>query len=529
MKRTIVSNWSTGDLVPVTERLRNLQLWRTAVLPLAALAVLVVPNLSMVPAAGAALAVVMFVAVGAVLTWASGRERRFIRTLARVLPLGDAVAVVGMSLAVGGPQSPLRYLLVLQAVEITLLASFRTGLKLVAWQSLVVSSLYVIGPAVWPRLVTVSLSARGRLELQVLVGCAWIAAIMTAWMAAANERELRRRRYDLEQLADYHSALEASEESTTAAAAFVSKAHDELDTGRIVIAVADGADGLTVLATMGLESAPTRLDITPGSLVAEVLEATKTLLVSGLDPLLDAQLCGVFGQTNLAGLSLRTAQGPGLILVEPQQKRGSRVERRVVSMLERYRDDLASKLSNLWLIDSLRIAATTDPLTGVANRGRLRELLRAGTQQSIRTQMPLCVTILDVDHFKRVNDTHGHAAGDQVLRQVASVLEYNVRPYDTVARYGGEEFVVLLPGVDLDEAALVLERLRAAIPTGTSPVAVTASFGLARFDPSVDDADNVVKRADAMLYEAKQNGRNRVMIARQTPFVAGAPATDVEP
>ena len=85
-------------------------------------------------------------AVGAVLTWASGRERRFIRTLARVLPLGDAVAVVGMSLAVGGPQSPLRYLLVLQAVEITLLASFRTGLKLVAWQSLVVSSLYADGP-----------------------------------------------------------------------------------------------------------------------------------------------------------------------------------------------------------------------------------------------------------------------------------------------------------------------------------------------------------------------------------------------
>jgi len=66
--------------------------------------------------------------------------------------------------------------------------------------------------------------------------------------------------------------------------------------------------------------------------------------------------------------------------------------------------------------------ATTDPLTGVANRGRLRELLRAGTQQSIRTQMPLCVAILDVDHFKKVNDTHGHAAGDQVLRQVASVL-----------------------------------------------------------------------------------------------------------
>ena len=523
MKHPFVASWSSGDLVPVTERLRNLQVWRTAVLPLGVAAVVLVPSLSLTSVAPTVIAVLAFVMVGGVLTWLSQRERRLPRTLSRVLPLGDALAVVALSLGVGGPTSPVRYLLVLQAVEITLLASFRTGLKLVAWQSLVVSSLYVIGPAVWPHLATVHLSAKGRTELQILVACAWIAAIMTAWLAAANERELRRRRYDLEQLARYHHALEASEDLTAAAAAFATMAHDELDTGRILVAVSDGADGLTVLATTGVENPPVRLDITPGSLVGEVVDAAQPVLVAGLDPLLDAQLVGVLGaRPNLAGLPLRTARGNGIILVEPQQKRGSRVERRVVSMLERYRDDLASKMSNLWLIDSLRVAATTDPLTGLANRGRLREVLRSLTAQATRTGMPLSVAILDVDHFKKVNDTHGHAAGDLVLKQVASALQYNVRPYDTVARYGGEEFVVLLPDTSVDDAALVLERLRLAIPAGTSPVTVTSSFGMARFDPAIDDAESVVKRADEMLYESKQNGRNRITIAPYT----GQPTPD---
>ena len=520
MNRIRVPNWSPGDLVPVTERLRNLMIWRAAVLPAAALAVVIVPGLRIVDARPVALAVGCFVALSAVLTFTARRATRRTAALARALLLADAVAVVALSLGVGGTSSPLRYVIVLQAVEATLLASFRTGLKLVAWQSLVVSALYVVGPRVLTGVATVRLDAASRRDLAVLVACAWVAAISTAWLAAANERELRRRRYDLEQLAAYHDRLETAQDPAGAAKVFVTMTQDELDVRRVVVVVPDGDDGLRVLATGGVERVPETFTPTPGSLVADAIAATRTLLVAGLDPLLDAQVLeGLPATANLAALPLRTARGRGAILVEPGQRSGSRVEKRVVSMLERYRDELGTQLSNLWLIESLRVSAMTDPLTGVANRGRLRDVLHASVQASIRTAQPLCVVMLDVDHFKRVNDTHGHTAGDQVLRQVASVLEYNVRPYDTVARYGGEEFVVILPPTDLPAAAIVAERLRTAIPAGTSPISVTSSFGVARFDAAVDDPDRLIERVDALLYAAKQTGRNRVVISDQRPYV----------
>ena len=405
MSRVRVPGWSAGDLVPVTERLRNLMIWRAIVLVVAVIAVWSVPALRVVPVGSVAVAVLGFVAVSTALTLLARRRVRGVRTLARALLLGDAVAVVALSLGVGGVHSPLRYLLILQAVETTLLASFRTGLKVVAWQSLVVSSVYVVGPKVAGTLTTVRLAGDDRLELGVLLGCAWVAAISTAWLAATNERELRRRRYDLEQLAGYHAVLEVASTPEEAVAAFVTMAQQELDVRRVVVAIPHDDDSVLVLGHGGVDQPPSELALTPGSLVAEAVAAPATMLVAGLDPLLDAQLVGTFERSsNLAALPLRTARGRGLVLAEPGGGAGSRVEKRVVSMLERYRDELGSQLSNLWLIDSLRKAATTDPLTGVANRGRLREILQQTSQAAIRLGQPLSVVMLDVDHFKKVND-----------------------------------------------------------------------------------------------------------------------------
>jgi diguanylate cyclase (GGDEF)-like protein len=126
----------------------------------------------------------------------------------------------------------------------------------------------------------------------------------------------------------------------------------------------------------------------------------------------------------------------------------------------------------------------------------------------------LSVVMLDIDHFKKVNDTHGHPGGDQVLREVSSCLRFHVRPFDAVGRYGGEEFVLILPGATLPGAAIAAERIRSAIEQreithdGKS-VPVTSSFGVAELQ-GVETPEDLIKRADVALYLAKRNGRNRV-------------------
>jgi len=158
--------------------------------------------------------------------------------------------------------------------------------------------------------------------------------------------------------------------------------------------------------------------------------------------------------------------------------------------------------------------ARTDRLTGVANRRALeeeilRDLERAGTGTAA-----LSVILLDSDHFKAINDRHGHAAGDQVLVTFSQLLERTVRTGDVVGRWGGEEFLIVLRRTRLRDAALLAERLRASIASTLFPVAgrVTASFGVAHAEPG-DVLIDLVGRADKALYSAKSRGRNRAIIA----------------
>ncbi|MCR6631369.1 MAG: diguanylate cyclase [Magnetospirillum sp.] len=160
--------------------------------------------------------------------------------------------------------------------------------------------------------------------------------------------------------------------------------------------------------------------------------------------------------------------------------------------------------------------ATVDPLTGLANRQTMRTQLIGERDRAIRQRLPLSLALTDIDHFKKVNDTFGHAQGDNVLRAVAQVLRSTVRPYDVVYRYGGEEFLICLPGTNAETGTQALERIRQAIAAlrltdekGT-PIPVTATFGLAGVDAdtSVDDA---IEHADKALYDGKRAGRNRVV------------------
>jgi diguanylate cyclase (GGDEF)-like protein/PAS domain S-box-containing protein len=162
--------------------------------------------------------------------------------------------------------------------------------------------------------------------------------------------------------------------------------------------------------------------------------------------------------------------------------------------------------------------ATTDPLTGVANRRRFLGQLGMELDRVRRLGDPATLLMLDVDHFKSVNDTYGHAAGDAVLQHLAELSRLGLRRIDLFGRLGGEEFAILLPGTDRAGAQLFAERFRcqvAATPaqTGKGAIAVTVSIGITELGPGDPDADGILARADAALYRAKQGGRNRVEIA----------------
>jgi diguanylate cyclase (GGDEF)-like protein/PAS domain S-box-containing protein len=156
------------------------------------------------------------------------------------------------------------------------------------------------------------------------------------------------------------------------------------------------------------------------------------------------------------------------------------------------------------LLGKVQQMATHDSLTGLPNRRVLEEQLPREMARSRRTSSPLCVAIIDIDNFKAYNDTHGQLAGDEVLRECARAWDDALRGEDTIVRFGGEEFLVLLPEIAPDEAAEVVERLRARTPMGQ-----TCSAGLACWDWA-ESADDLLGRADAALYLAKAGGRNQL-------------------
>ena len=174
----------------------------------------------------------------------------------------------------------------------------------------------------------------------------------------------------------------------------------------------------------------------------------------------------------------------------------------------------------------MQLLAGTDSLTGLPNRRQIEPLLEAAIRRAKLTSYPAggarafeacSVLMLDLDHFKSVNDGHGHATGDQVLREVALRLNYNLRPGETVARWGGEEFVVLAPSSGKAQTERLAERLRAAVQSEVlaGHVSVTVSIGIAVLRPG-DTAARLLERADQALYRAKEAGRNRVELVGET-------------
>ncbi len=189
----------------------------------------------------------------------------------------------------------------------------------------------------------------------------------------------------------------------------------------------------------------------------------------------------------------------------------------------------APVLANLRNLAVAEIRAATDGLTGLPNKRAVTDALKRMFAQASTTGSPLALLLLDLDHFKQVNDQRGHAVGDQVLANVGAVLRSVLRNRDFAGRNGGEEFAVLLPDTEIAAALEIAERIRAAIAEISVPgtdVTVTASIGAGGFPEHASTLDRLERLADAALYLAKRHGRNRVELAGPVALDVPAPAPE---
>jgi diguanylate cyclase (GGDEF)-like protein len=226
----------------------------------------------------------------------------------------------------------------------------------------------------------------------------------------------------------------------------------------------------------------------------------------------------VRGLAALKIFPLRAGESTVGTLVCGSRKEGAlpEVAQRELSMLAL---QAADALVRTRLYQAMERLATTDGLTGLLNRRTFNAQLEKRLREAQRYRRPLSLLLLDVDHFKKVNDTHGHPAGDAVLRGVARIAEKEARETDLVARYGGEEMALVLPETDAKGAAVIAERIRAAVAaashaTEQGPIKVTISIGVATWPGAGEDPEALIEHADKALYRAKQGGRNRVESSR---------------
>jgi diguanylate cyclase (GGDEF)-like protein len=259
-------------------------------------------------------------------------------------------------------------------------------------------------------------------------------------------------------------------------------------------------DGLDVIVTRGSRGKRESERIVPIS--SHVERALRTLL-----PALNE------GRQMMALPLIQHGVAIGVVCLESRNAYGESDVRLALSLTQ----PAAMAVENARLFDEVNRLATLDGLTGIYNRRHFMDQALRAYETARRFGQPLTALMLDVDHFKTVNDRYGHHVGDQVLRVLAERCRGALRSVDVLGRFGGEEFAILLPGTTQQSAANILaERIRRRVaddpvPTDAGPVKVTVSVGVAAIDEQTRHPDDLLKRADAALYEAKQAGRNRVV------------------
>lgn len=425
--------------------------------------------------------------------------------------LVDGVFLAWAMYTTGGEASPLRLLVYVHLIAVTLLASYRTGLKIALWHSLLFFSVkYAESSAL---LAVPPGPTRDDTSSAVVFSAFWVLAIATAAFSAVNERELRRRKSDLELLNEMATELEfASGPEAVARTLLESVAHDFGFRRGAVLAGPDG--DLTLMAYRG---PGTPGDPRPGTdgAVEKAWDRKEAVLIRRLgesDPRLALLLPMA---RNLVIVPMFAEANPiGALVVEHGE---GRIQRRLVSLLGQFASHAALALRNAWLAEQVQKLADTDSLTGLANRRTFSRALEREVSRAARRGEPVSLAMIDLDHFKKINDEHGHLLGDEVLRRAGAALMRECRDFDVAARYGGEELAVILPSCSSRESVRVAERLRAALSRIEVDLDVTASAGIATFPTHATSAEGLLRAADEALYESKEAGRDRTTRSRRRP------------
>jgi diguanylate cyclase (GGDEF)-like protein len=251
------------------------------------------------------------------------------------------------------------------------------------------------------------------------------------------------------------------------------------------------------------------------------------------DPLLGCEVCGKTAEQVTCEPLLVSGEVIGSVLAAHAVPLTEQQARSIKDSVAQ----AAPVLANLRNLAIAELRAATDALTGLPNNRAVQDTLKRMVAHAARGETQLGTILLDLDHFKQINDSFGHGRGDDVLAAVGTVLKAHTRASDFVGRYGGEEFIVLLPDTDREGALTSAEKLREAITKITVPgveLPITASLGVAMLPQDAADAATLIRRADRALYTAKNNGRNRVETlpsaeAEARPLALGVPATNGAP
>ncbi|MCW2539139.1 MAG: Response regulator pleD [Frankiales bacterium] len=428
--------------------------------------------------------------------------RQFAIAIASAGLLADGLCGAILLVSLGGPTGMVTYLIVVHVMGVCLLMSFRSGIKVALWHSIaVMCAIEMVRDGVF-QAVTATTEFPYR-HYVVFLAAIWLTALTTSTFAATNERELKKRRFSAEVLHELAVALQLLQNADEIAGLLTRTMVTELSMTRGIVILADAVTDLAAdqaLSEANDSGAPVLL----------------RRVVAARNPHLDRVLPNL-GTAVVLPIPVDRTIGGWLVLEVPRRTARIGLQRWMLSTASQAASQSGLALARAMLVRQLRNAASTDGLTGVLNRRMFDEHLARELARAQRTGGSIAVALVDLDHFKRVNDEHGHLVGDEVLRVAASALQSATRSTDVVARYGGEEFGVVLAGVTRSDASAAAERLRASLVNAQAPVPISGSVGVAISQDGSATSMTLLGAADRALYRAKAAGRNRCEIESSGP------------